>query len=54
MESICMGQSNEGGLYTSTEKAAQLKAHLQCMYINELSVGIKQEEFKFMQSLDDG
>lgn len=49
-----MGQSKERGSYTSTKKAAQLKGHLKCMYINELSVGITQEEFKFMQSLDGG
>ena len=54
IESICIGQSNVGGSYTSTEKAPQLKAHPKGMYIKERSVGIIQEEFKSMQSLDDG
>lgn len=36
-----MGQNNEGGLFTSTEKAAQLILHLKCLYTNKLSVGKK-------------
>lgn len=31
-----------------------MKAYLKCMYINELGVGITWEEFRFVQSLDDG